>query len=76
MHTSASRLDEQLLDDILRAEPDDVRLALGTPADGVDGFRRTHHDTIRAARVAAHWLGPSVLTPIQGEDVTGRTTTR
>lgn len=33
--------------------PADVRLALGVPARGVEGFRRTHREAVRIDRVAA-----------------------
>ncbi|WP_378601319.1 PucR family transcriptional regulator [Nocardia lasii] len=50
---SISQLDEDRLAEILRTEADDVRLALGAPGNDVEGFRQTHNDAIRAARVAS-----------------------
>ena len=46
-----SRLDTRALE---RYEPPDgVRVAFGKPARGLDGFRRSHHEAVQAARVAS-----------------------
>jgi hypothetical protein len=45
------------LESVLRQNPD-VRVAIGTPARGAEGFRRSHREAVEAsrlmARVAAH----------------------
>jgi DNA-binding PucR family transcriptional regulator len=33
--------------------PEGVRVAFGKPARGLDGFRRSHHEAVQAARIAA-----------------------
>src|SRR5260221_3595871 len=33
--------------------PDGIRVAFGSPAHGVDGFRKSHNQAIQAARVAS-----------------------
>ena len=33
--------------------PEGVRVAFGKPAPGLDGFRRSHHEAVQAARIAA-----------------------
>jgi DNA-binding PucR family transcriptional regulator len=43
--------------------PDGIRLALGTPGEGVAGFRRSHEQAVQASRVAllARGWGPALM---------------
>jgi GGDEF-like domain/PucR C-terminal helix-turn-helix domain len=47
-----SRPDVDALDDGLLDSIDGVRLAVGDPAEGLDGFRTSHHEALAAQRVA------------------------
>jgi DNA-binding PucR family transcriptional regulator len=50
-------LDPDRLDAALRRHYPPIRLALGTPAPDLPGFRASHHDALSARRVAARAAG-------------------
>lgn len=48
----ASSIDPDLVTRVLDQSPEPVRVALGDPADGLDGFRGTHRQALQAQGVA------------------------
>ncbi|MFC8198866.1 hypothetical protein ACFUTV_26220 [Streptomyces sp. NPDC057298] len=48
------------LEPVLRQNPD-VRVAIGTPARGAEGFRRSHREAVEASRLMARVAAPVPL---------------
>jgi DNA-binding PucR family transcriptional regulator len=61
---SSNRLDRRHLESALRATPD-VRIALGAPAPGIDGFRRSHLEAHSVQRVLGRLDAPAAVVGIE-----------
>jgi hypothetical protein len=55
---SADREEADVLEAIAQRLPEDVRLAVGAPASGVDGFRVTHEEAVRARDISRLHVDP------------------
>ncbi|OBC11361.1 transcriptional regulator [Mycobacterium sp. 852013-50091_SCH5140682] len=53
-------VDVAALGDSIRADPD-IRIAIGPPADGVDGFRRSHFDALTTQHMMARLHSPQQI---------------
>jgi DNA-binding PucR family transcriptional regulator len=58
------RLDRQALESALHALPE-VRIAIGSPAHGIDGFRRSHLEALTVQRVLGRLDAPASVVSIE-----------